>query len=209
MQRAGEHRFLSVCCPLEDSKPCEIMGSGENGNSCYCSLSRDQCRSMLGSVGLPNRVEDVRVLPRTPRKPLHHKRLAGNEKAQGQLPTPPEDSEVEAFLESSTASTTKRQIDEACGLPGDVDDQRRELSQQEAQLRNSDPAIERKRLETLAVPGWTPSDQRLPSGFWCDAARSAGSAHCTVGSRVLHRTRGRSEPPRVRGSLTARLAWMS
>lgn len=77
-------------------------------------------------------------------------RLAENDKAKGQLPTPPEASEAEAFIGSLTASTTKKQIDEACRLPGDVDDQRRELSQQEARLRNSDPATECKRLEILA-----------------------------------------------------------
>ena len=77
-------------------------------------------------------------------------RLAENERERGRLPKPPENSEAATFLDTLTAATEQRQINDACQLSGDVTERRKALSEQEARLRGSDPATERARLETLA-----------------------------------------------------------
>jgi ABC-type hemin transport system ATPase subunit len=78
------------------------------------------------------------------------RRLLENEKSRGRLPTPPDESEAATFLELLTSSNTKQEVDDACRLPNDADEQLRTLQEEELRLRKTDPGEERKRLVALA-----------------------------------------------------------
>jgi len=77
-------------------------------------------------------------------------RLAANSADAVKPPTPHEDSDSATFLETLTASTTRKEVDDACALPDDAAEQHNKLAQEEARLRGTEPATERKRLDDHA-----------------------------------------------------------
>jgi hypothetical protein len=76
--------------------------------------------------------------------------LRDNEIARGPLPSVAEGTSAASLLRSLSGTTTKAQVDSACEVPNEAEEQLGKLLQEEARLRTSDPAKERSRLETVA-----------------------------------------------------------
>jgi hypothetical protein len=76
--------------------------------------------------------------------------LSANAQARVQLPAVEAGTPVAGFLSRLSPATTESDIDTACALPGDADTEIARLAQEEARLRQSDPAKERTRLTDTA-----------------------------------------------------------
>jgi energy-coupling factor transporter ATP-binding protein EcfA2 len=77
--------------------------------------------------------------------------LAQNTQNRVTLPAVAEGSGTHTFLAELSATTTIEMVDSALEIPADVDDQITTLADEEARLRATDPARERKRLNDVAT----------------------------------------------------------
>lgn len=76
--------------------------------------------------------------------------LRENELSRGPLPPVAAGTSAAGFLSTLSGTTTDAELDAACSVPADGDEQLGRLVQEEARLRATDPARERTRLETFA-----------------------------------------------------------
>ena len=76
--------------------------------------------------------------------------LRNNDLAFGALPAVVEGTSAAVLLRSLSGTTTKVELDSACEVPDEAEEQLGKLLQEEARLRASNPAKERSRLEALA-----------------------------------------------------------
>jgi len=77
-------------------------------------------------------------------------KIAGNEASKLVPPAVPAGTEAAAFLSSLSASTTQEQIDALLTLPTGAAEKHADLVKEEARLRSTDPAEEKKRLTTAS-----------------------------------------------------------
>lgn len=76
--------------------------------------------------------------------------LRQNDATRSQLPMVAQNTDAARFLASLAGTTTSAQLDAACALPSDADEQLGALIQEEARLRATNPSKERDRLDALA-----------------------------------------------------------
>jgi len=140
--------------------------------------------------------------------------LRQNQAACGPLPAVSPGTDAAGFLGALSGTTTTMQLDAACAVPADADEQLGTLIQEEARLRATDPAKERVRLETLAgkVDAIAKHIAGLAAGLSDEMSNEATAARDSAqelraAATVASSGRFETEPVPGVGSATWRALW--